>query len=421
MMKAGFGGDDAPRAVFPNLVGRPRHQGIMVGMAQKDAYVGDEASMRNRNVLIWQRSMERNIITRWDDMEKIWHHTMYNELRVMPEEHAILMTENVLNPKANREKTAQILFETFNVPSLFLVNTAYCSLTANGKETGIVLESGSVTQSVPIYEGNAMRDAVQTLNIGGHDLTNYMMKLLLSERGYSFTTTAEREIVRDIKEKLGYVAEDFEAEMKICSDSDEKEKYYELPDGQVITISKSRSECFEAMFQPERIYGDKDENMDGIHQMIYKSIIESGLDYDEYKCIVLSGGNTMFGYGDGLKSRLSYEVNRLLSDKDEFIIDGFIRRFSKDNLYQDITNQICQYSFPIFQCNIIIPPERKYTSWIGGSILASMSGFGDDCVSLKEYQEHGSKILHRKCFQFLNFVNPCTHHRTPVIFWLEIA
>merc|ERR1712013_453557 len=141
MCKAGFAGDDAPRAVFPSIVGRPRHQGVVVGMGQKDAYVGDEAQSK-RGILTLKYPVEHGIITNWGDMEKIWHHAFYNELRVAPEEQPVLLTEA--------------------------------------------------------------------------PLTNYLMKIL-TERGYSFTTTAEREIVRDIKEKLCYVALDFKQEMETAA------------------------------------------------------------------------------------------------------------------------------------------------------------------------------------------------------------
>jgi actin len=171
-------------------------------------------------------------------MEKIWHHTFHNEIPVAPEEHPVLLTETPLNSKVDREKMTQIMFETFQVASLYIVNQAVLSLFASGRTTGIVLESGDgITHAVPIHEGVALSENALRLNLAGRDLTEYLIKIL-GERGY---TTADREIVKDIKEKICYTALNFKQELETTPQSSALEKSYELPDGQVITIGDERS------------------------------------------------------------------------------------------------------------------------------------------------------------------------------------
>ena len=348
MIKAGFAGDDTPKVVFPSIVGYAQDGSV---------YVGDEAQKRI-GVLNIKRPIKHGIVTDWKNYKILIQHA-FDELEVDPAGQSVLLTEAPLNPKANREKMTEMCFDNLNVSNMYVAIQAVLALYANGRTTGIVFDSGyGVSHTVPIYEGYALPHAILRLDLAGMDLINYLTKLL-NEAGYGLNTQSEREIVRDIKEKLSYVALDYEAEQQFARD--DRKKTYRLPNGTDITVDTERFQCPEALFQPALVGMESA----GIHETTYNSIMKCDVDIrkDLYANTVLSGGNTLFS---GIADRMQKEITALAP--------------------------------PTMKIKIIAPPERKYSVWIGGSILASLSTFQQMWIRKSEYDDSGSSIVHRKCF-----------------------
>ena len=178
-IKAGLSGEEFPTAVFPTCVGYPKYTSGMVGGDKKEFFVGADAEAK-KGVLKLNYPMEHGVVNNWDDMEKIWGHIFTYELRVAPEEHNVMLTEAPMNPKKNREKMAQIMFETFNVPGLYIALESVLPIYSSYNSTGLSVDLGdSNSYVVPIFEGYSLPHAVLRLDLAGRDLTEFMLKYLI--------------------------------------------------------------------------------------------------------------------------------------------------------------------------------------------------------------------------------------------------
>ena len=252
-MKAGFAGDDRPKTVFSSYVGRPKYDSVMTGGAIKEgsAYVGRLAK-EHRGAMRLSYPMEHGVVSNWEDMELLWQYMFQEGLGVTPEESPVLLTEPPQNPARTKERTAEIFFEKFNAPAVQFSSQAVLSLYASGCTTGVVLDCGAgVTSSVPVYEGFAVKHAVERADVGGRDVTRHM-KLLLRKAGCVFHTSSEFEIVRDIKEQVCYVARNPGKEEASFNDK-HRHVNHTLPDGSEIIVGPERFRAPELLFDPSII------------------------------------------------------------------------------------------------------------------------------------------------------------------------
>merc|ERR1711965_106734 len=373
MMKCGLSGTDAPTVTFASCVGYPKNKAMMTG-GNKEYYVGEEAQQK-RGILVLKFPLEHGVITNWEDMEKIWAHTFDNELRVVvggeseddEDVAGVLLTEAPMNPRENRERMTQIMFESFNVRRFYVAIQAVLSLYASGRTTGVVVDCGDgVSHTVPIYEGYSMPHAIQRINLAGRDLTEWMCKILMDSK-ITLTTSAEKETAKKMKEELCYVAEDYDAEM---ADFQDKTKKFEMPDGTSVEVHAQQIRCPELMFKPAL----DGREMPGLHQLTDKTVKDCDLDVRKGLLgnVVMSGGTTMF---PNMPERLQNEIQTLVAEATKV--------------------------------KVIAPPERMISVWIGGSILASLSTFSrmwinrtsdpDANPPVVGYEEIGPRIVHQMC------------------------
>ena len=345
-IKAGFAGDDAPRKIFPSVVGYTKKHPINLALDEKSYYVGLEAKER-RGRLEMKKPIHDSLIHNWEDIENLWSYTIFNVLKICPDEVFAVFTESPTNPAKYRERTLETLFELFNFEGVYLASKSLLSLYSTGRTSGCVIDSGyGSSYTVPIYEGYASPNTIQELELGGRHLDDYLNKILF-EKGYEFTTPLEMELLSEIKQKLCII-------QKEKKDNTIESKTYCLPDDTVVRLHEERHRVPEAIF-----------NKLGLPNCCFKSVMKCMTDIrsEMYNNIVLAGGNTMF---ENFKARMEPELRQLFPIKTNLVV--------------------------------IDKSERMYSSWIGGSIIGNMDTFQHLSISRKEFEEQGVRIVHNKTF-----------------------
>ena len=368
-VKVGYAGSNFPEHVFPSIIGRPilRAEERLGQHLIKDIMVGDEAEAVRSYLQITQ-PLEHGIVKDWDDMKHLWDYTFDQKLRIDPAGRKVLLTEPPMNPKRNRERMAQVMFEEYGFGGVYVAIQAVLTLYAQGLTTGVVVDSGDgVTHIVPVYDGFALPHLTRRLDIAGRDVTRYLIKLLLM-RGYAFNRTADFDTVREIKEKLCYVSYDLEMDQRLSEETTVLVESYTLPDGRTIKIGAERFEAPECMFQPHLV----DVEQPGVAEMLFQTIQAAAVDTraELYKHIVLSGGSSMY---PGLPSRLEKEMKQLYLTR---VLGGDTSRLRN------------------FKLRIEDPPRRKHMVFLGGAVLADiMKARNEFWVSREEWYESGVRSL----------------------------
>ena len=284
----------------------------------------------------------------------------------------VLLTEPPMNPKKNRQRMFETMFERYGFAGTQASIQAVLTLASRGLQTGVVIDSGDgVTHICPVAHGVAFPST--TLHLAGRNITEYLIKLL-GRRGYTFNASADFETVKRIKEDLGYIAYDIAKENALADETTVLVEEYKLPDGRTIKVGKERFECAECMFQPHLV----DLEKVGMGEMLFNAIQDTPQDLRMgfYSHIVLSGGTTMLR---GLPDRLEREIKQL-----------YLQRVLKTD---DVSR------LDKFKIKIEDPPNRNHAVFLGGATLADIYKDNDEWwISKEEYQEKGIvRCIQEKC------------------------
>jgi len=411
--KIGFAGNSDPSFVFPTAIAtresasastraaqpsgrgppipsKSSHLASKRGIEDLDFHIGDEA-MANSKTYGIHYPIRHGMIDNWDHMERYWEQSIFKYLRAEPEDHYFLLTEPPLNPPENRENTAEIFFESFNIQGLYIAVQAVLALAASWSSnkvvdrtlTGTVVDSGDgVTHVIPCAEGYVIGSAIKHIPIAGRDITSFV-QTLLRERGETTVIPPEDQlkIAQKVKEDYSYVCQDIVREFRKY-DVDPM-NYFKRMEGEhsvtgrkyTIDVGYERFLAAEIFFNPEIASSDF---LTPLPEVVDNVIQQSPIDVRRglYKNIVLSGGSTMFEhFGQRLKRDLKQIVDRRIEASE--VSSGALMRSTG------------------VEVNVISHKRQRYAVWFGGSLLASLPDFYQHCHTKADYEEVGPSICRR--------------------------
>lgn len=393
--KMGYAGNVEPQFIVPTTIAtqegaaQETRGGAREGVDDLDFYIGDEANARSKQYQVTY-PIRHGLIDNWDNMERLWQRCLFQYLRCDPEEHHVLLTEPPLNPPENREYTAEIMFETFNVPGMYIAVQAVLALAASwtAKDvsqrslTGTVIDSGDgVTHVIPVAEGYVIGSCIQHIPLAGRDITAFVQQLL-RERKEPIPAEDSLEVAKRVKETYSYVCSDL---VKEFAKYDSKpEKYFKTYTGTKKTTGQTYDVDvgYERFLGPEIFFNPEIFSTDftvPLPQVVDESILKCPIDTRRglYKNIVLSGGSTMF---KDFGRRVQRDIKKRVDSRME------------QNMAR-LGNLAHSSSAPAsIDVEVISHHMQRFAVWFGGSMLASTGEFYRVCHTKQAYDEEGPRI-----------------------------
>ncbi|KAK2708314.1 hypothetical protein QYM36_014054 [Artemia franciscana] len=376
--KIGFADNKEPQFIIPSAiaikesakVGDQASRRLAKGVEDLDFYIGDEAIDATGYSVKYP--VRHGLVEDWDLMERFLSQCIFKYLRAEPEDHYFLLTEPPLNTPENREYTAEIMFESFNVPGLYIAVQAVLALAASWTSrpvgertlTGVVIDSGDgVTHVIPVADGYVIGSCIKHIPIAGRNITSFIQSLL-RERETGIPPEQSLETAKAVKEKYCY----------ICPDIAKEFAKYDSDPGKWIKLHKSMNQItkkpfsfdvgYERFLGPEIFFHPEFANPEfttPISEIVDTVIQNCPIDVRRplYKNIVLSGGSTMF---KDFGKRLQRDIKRT--------VDGRLR----------ISEQISHLTPKPIEVQVVSHHMQRYAVWFGGSLLASTVGLCSFCL-----------------------------------------